>query len=308
MEGRVSYLAVGLFIVALVVAAISVFFWLTLRKHDQSYSTYVVYLHEEVSGLSVQSSVRYNGVPVGYVKSINLVPSNPQLVQVLLDIESDAPINTSTVATLMSQGLTGVDYIGLQAQRVNAPRLVRHPGEEYPVIPSRPSLLVQLSAVMPQITQKITQLSDNISRLFDKKNTDSIAATLQNIQVFTATLKNNSDEISRSMNSLDQLLQHAQIASKGLPELVQTTTSAMKELHNTAQLFGDTAKTTSQTLVTGQAAINNLTQQLLPSAQQVLQQLNNIEVNLQDLSTGLKRDPSMLVRGKQPAVPGPGER
>lgn len=301
MQGRGKYLAVGIFVIALVCAAIAIFFWLTLRKHDQAYSTYVVYLHEEVSGLSVQSPVRYNGVPVGYVKSIGLVPSNPQLVQVMLDIEQNTPVNTSTVATLMSQGITGVDYIGLQSQKVNAPPLQKHAGEEYPVIPSRPSLLVQLSEVLPEITQKMTKLSDSISQLFDKKNTQSLSETLQNVQVFTKALKDSSDHIKESMASLQTILEHAKEASKGFPELISTTTNTMKELHTTAESATNTMKA-------GRAAMNNLSQQLVPSAQQALQQLNNIEVNLQQFTSQLKRDPSMMIRGKQPALPGPGEK
>ena len=308
MEGRSSYLAVGIFVIALIIAAIAIFFWLTLRKHDQSYTTYVVYLHEEVSGLSVESPVRYNGVPVGYVKSINLVPSNPQLVEVILDIEIKTPINTSTIATLMSQGITGVDYIGLQAQKVNAPPLEKHAGEKYPVIPSKPSLLMQLSEVMPEITQKITQLSDSISQLFDKQNRDSIAATLQNLKIFTAALKNSSDEITNSMSSLEKLLQNAQVAAKGLPDLVDSTTDMMQELQGTAKQFNGTAKTATQTLVAGQVAINSISQQLVPSAQQALQQLGNIEINLQTLTANLKRNPSILIRGTEPAAPGPGEK
>ena len=307
MEKRISYLAVGVFVISLVVAAIAIFFWLTLRKHDQGYTTYVVYLHEEVSGLSVQSAVRYNGVPVGYVKSISLVPSNPQLVKVMLDIESGTPVNTSTVATLTSQGITGISFIGLKAQKVDAPPLTKHAGEEYPVIPSRPSLLVQLSEVMPEITSKLTQLSDSISQLFDKKNTDSIGATLQNIQVFTKALKDSSTQVTSSMNSLESVLANTQRASKHFPELVNSTAVTMKKLQETAASFNDTAKIASQTLTAGQVAINSLSQQLIPSTQQVLQHLGNIEVNLQSFTSQLKRNPAMIIRGKMATPRGPGE-
>lgn len=307
MEKRTSYLAVGVFVISLVIAAIAIFFWLTLRKHDQAYNTYIVYLHEEVSGLSVQSAVRYNGVPVGYVKSISLVPSNPQLVKVLLDIESGTPINTSTVATLTSQGITGVDFIGLKAQKVDAPPLTKHAGEEYPVIPSKPSLLMQLSEVMPEITTKITQLSDSISQLFDKKNTDSLADTLQNIQVFTKALKDSSAQITASMNSLESVLANAKTASKKFPELVDSTDATMKKLQQTADSFNDTAKLASKTLVSGQVAIDSLSQQLIPSTQQVLQHLGNIEVNLQSFTAQLKRNPAMIIRGKVATPRGPGE-
>lgn len=308
MDRRVSYLAVGVFVISLVIAAIAIFFWLTLRKHDQGYNTYIVYLHEEVSGLSVQSPVRYNGVPVGYVKSISLVPSNPQLVRVMLDIETGTPINTSTVATLSSQGITGVDFIGLKAQKVDAPPLTKHAGEDYPVIPSKPSLLMQLSEVMPEITTKISQLSDSVSQLFDKTNTDSIAATLQNIQHFTKALRDSSAQVTASMNSLQKVLAQTEVASKNFPKLVNTTMTTMKDLQTTATSFDTAAKHASQALDSGQMAINALSQQLLPSAQQALQHLGNIEINLQSFTDQLKRNPAMVVRGKMPTSPGPGEK
>lgn len=277
MEGKINYTAVGVFVISLVVVGMAIFFWLELRKHDQVYDTYVVYLHEDVSGLSVDGAVRYNGVPVGFVKSIGLVPSNSQLVKVVVSIERETPINVSTVATLMSQGITGVDYLGLSSEQVDAPPLLLHPGEEYPVIPSKPSFLVQLSKVLPQLANNMSQLSNSISAVFDEKNRMAIAATLQNIQGFSKTLNLRSDALITDMQSM----------------LVETR---------------NTMKLADGTLISSRAAMNNISQQVLPPTLQALQKLNAIEVNLQTLTDALKRDPSVIVRGSAQVSLGPGER
>ena len=262
MEGKINYTAVGIFVIGLVIAGISIFFWLELRKHDQIYDTYVVYLHEDVSGLSVDSAVRYNGVPVGFVKAIGLVPSNSQLVRVVVSIENETPVNVSTVATLMSQGITGVDYLGLSSEQVDAPPLLLHPGEEYPVIPSRPSFLMQLSKVLPQLAHNMSQLSSSISAVFDEKNRLAIAATLQNIQGFTNTLNKRSDALMLNMQSM---------------------------------------------MTQADSTMSSINQQILPPAQQALQKMNNLEINLQTLTDKLKRDPSVIVRGSAQVDLGPGE-
>lgn len=277
MEGRINYTAVGVFVIGLVMAGLAIFFWLELRKHDQTYDTYIVYLHEDVSGLSVDSAVRYNGVPVGFVKSIGLVPSNSQLVKVVVSIESETPINISTVGTLMSQGITGVDYLGLSSEQVDAPPLLKHSGEDYPVIPSRPSLLVQLSKVLPQLATNISQLSDSIGAVFDEKNRESIALTLKNIQLFTKTLNQNSDAILTDMQTM------------------------LKQTHDTMKLADDT-------LISGRVTMNAVAQQILPPTQQALQRLNTIEINLQALTDALRRDPSIIVRGNARVALGPGEK
>ena len=109
------------------------------------------------------------------------------------------------------------------------------------------------------------------------------------------------------MNSLEKVLANTQVASKHFPELVDSTEATMKKLRETATTFNDTAKIASKTLTSGQVAINSLSQQLIPSTQQVLQHLGNIEVNLQSFTAQLKRNPAMIVRGKVAAPRGPGE-
>src|SRR3990167_10024623 len=113
MDTKVNYTIVGLFVILVGAIAVLLFLWLTSLKHRDVYDTYIVYMHEEVSGLNAQSAVRYNGVKVGYVESIRLNPKDPQQVVLTLKIKQGTPITTSTIATLKSEGITGVDYVGL---------------------------------------------------------------------------------------------------------------------------------------------------------------------------------------------------
>lgn len=307
MGGKVSYTAVGAFIIGLLIAGISIFFWLQLHKHDQEYKNYAVYLHEEVSGLSVESAVRFNGVPVGYVKSIDLVPSNPQLVRVLLEIESKTPINTSTYATLVTQGITGVEYLGLKSSAVNAPPLVAAPNQPYPVIPAKPSLFMQLSEVLPQITKKISALSDNVSKVFDEGNRASLAQSLQNLKGFTQTLNANSARIDASMKSLQKVLKQSELVTQKMPAVVDQTKKTMIVLQKTAKHFDRTSEAATKAMKAGQVAVNSISQQIVPAAAITIQRLNIIESNLGTLTNTMKRNPSILIRGQQPIAPGPGE-
>ena len=57
-----------------------------------------------------------------------------------------------------------------------------------------------------------------------------------------------------------------------------------------------------------QATMSSINQQILPPAQQALQKMNNLEINLQTLTDTLKRDPSVIVRGSAQVDLGPGEK
>ena len=54
--------------------------------------------------------------------------------------------------------------------------------------------------------------------------------------------------------------------------------------------------------------MSSINQQILPPAQQALQKMNNLEINLQTLTDTLKRDPSVIVRGSAQVDLGPGEK
>ena len=54
-------------------------------------------------------------------------------------------------------------------------------------------------------------------------------------------------------------------------------------------------------------AKQNFSQQALPSVVRTLDHLERLTQNLQQLSTEVKRNPSVIIRGKQQAALGPGE-
>ncbi|MCX7121142.1 MAG: MlaD family protein [Gammaproteobacteria bacterium] len=308
MQSKVNYSVVGLFVIVLTSFFLVTIVWMSTIGHGKEFSTYLVYVHEDVTGLSVQSPVRFNGVGVGYVKSLELDDKNPKLVKLVLRIEKHTPITTSTYAILNAQGVTGVVYVNLKAETETAPLLISTNNEPFPVIPSRPSLLMQLSTVLPEITADIQTLSGNVAHVLDAENQQSIKDSLKNIATVTKTFADNSASFSQSMNSMNTVLSNVSKASDGFP-------NAMKELNQTLasvnQLSGQMKKTSkkiSNTMQSGEMVIHNFSNQIVPNAQQALSNLSHATQSVQQLTDELQRDPSMLVRGKAPAALGPGEK
>ena len=315
VESKVHYSVVGFFVVLLGSALIAVFFWLTTVKHDKVYKTYLVYVHEEVTGLSLDSPVRYNGVPVGYVKSVKLDPNNPQLVRIILLIEEGTPITTSTVATLRTQGITGVLYLGLKAKTENAPLLRAKRGEPYPIIPAEPSLLVQLSEVLPRITHTVNNIGKSVEKILSAQNQQALSDTLQNMSKFTDMLADNSKSLDATVKSLRVTLKNTEKASAQFPktmdnlnDALDSVDSAANEVKNATKKVGDASESFGRAMTQGETLMNSLNTQIVPSTQQLLMQLNGLTTNLQGLSEKVLHNPSILVRGANPPAPGPGEQ
>lgn len=308
MQGKVNYTLVGIFVFTLTALLVFGIVWLSAIEHGRQYKTYLVYVHEDVTGLVADSPVRFNGVKVGYLKSLALDQHNPQLVRLDLNIEPSVPISTSTFAILNAQGVTGVVYVNLKAETNNAPLLTALPGQRYPVIPSKPSLLMQLSTALPEITQDIQHLSSSIAEVLDADNRSSIKDSLKNIDKITKVFADNTADFTQTIQSLDNTLANISEASDHFPKIVLQLDRTLDTVDQMSLQMKKTSEAINSTMQSGQVVIHNFSDQVMPSAQQALSNLSRVTMSMQHLTDQLQRDPSMLVRGRQPEPLGPGEK
>lgn len=215
MQSKVNYTAVGIFVVTLSIFLVIGIFWLTGITNQKGYHMYHVYMHEDVGGLTIESPVRFSGVKVGFVKSIKLDENNSRLVRIKLAIEPKIKITTSTYATLNMQGITGVEYVNLKAETENAPLLTAAPGQKIPVIAYRPSFLMQLSTVLPEVATEIKSLSSSVSKLLDDENRQSLKNTLKNLSTGTKTFS------YQLIPNADQAILNFSIATQNINRLTE---------------------------------------------------------------------------------------
>lgn len=273
METNVHYTVVGAFVILLTSAIILAVIWLSSGFSLAQYSNYLVYMQESVSGLNTDSPVEYNGVNVGVVKSINLDPKDPHLVELLLSININTPITRGTVAILTSRGITGVAFIALKDTGTDLRPLIAQPGHPYPVIPTAPSIFTRLDIALRKLSNNIQTVANSLQALLDKDNLKSIKDILANLSKVTGTLSDNSEK-------LNTILLNTTKASAQLTPLLNSSTTTMKMIQT----------------------------QTLPATYHLLNNLDDVTRTLQAVSVQLKQNPSILIRGAAPGAPGPGEK
>ena len=301
---KTNYTVVGVVLIWQELPATALGCLLALIK---KYRFYAVYIHEAVSGLSEQSPVKFNGVKVGFVSQISLNRQDPQQVRLLLSIEDGIPITTSTTATLISQGITGTTYVGLSASSPNLTPLVKAPNQPYPVIPASPSLFNQLDKVLKEVSENVGKVSKKVGEIFDAENAAYIKKSLANIKTFTDIIAQEGPQIRRSLKSADVLLKNMSTVSNQLPELVTELRIGLTKFKNMASAMTAAGKSVSSTMKTGKTAIDKISQQTVPSADTLLRRLDVIAANLEKVSTQMRQNPSVIIRGTTPPPPGPGE-
>ncbi|MFC3908025.1 MlaD family protein [Legionella dresdenensis] len=307
MEAKTNYTMVGLAVIILTVALISVALWLSVGFDQKNYTTYAVYMHEAVSGLSEDSPVKYNGVQVGQVRKIELSHIDPQQVKILLSIEEGTPITTSTTATLISQGITGTTYVGLSASSSDLTPLRKIPKEPYPIIPSRPSLFNQLDSVLKEVSENVNAVSIEVKRIFDSENARNLKKSLANLETFTEVLSANNQNISQSLQNTNILLRNMANVSNQLPETMQDLRRSADKIGTMATDISNAGKQVSATMDAGKTALDKISQQTIPPAVVLLRRLDNIAANLEKVSSEMRQNPSVIIRGTAPSKPGPGE-
>lgn len=298
---------VGLSVIILTAGLLAVALWLSVGFDKKKYNIYAVYTREAVSGLTEESPVKFNGVQVGYVLRIELNPTDPQQVKVLLNIEEGTPITISTWATLISQGITGTTYIGLSASSSDLTPLGKIPKEPYPIIPAKPSLFGQLDAVVKAVGDNVNKVAVKINNIFDDDNAEHLKKILANLEAFTQVIKENDKQISQTLRNTNVLIKNLTKASNNIPALIDELKTSAVKFNSMAEALSEAGKKVGGAMDAGRITMDKLSQQTIPPAVSLLHRLNNIAANIEQVSAQLRQNPSVLVRGTTPPKPGPGE-
>lgn len=297
----------GLVVLFLVAGLLSAGLWLSVGFNQKQYNSYTVYLHESAAGLSQDAPVKFNGVQVGFVKKIKLNNNDPRQVEITLNIEEGTPITTSTSATLISQGITGVTYVGLSASTSDLTPIQKMPGEPFPVIPAKPSLFNQLDSILKEVAESVNKVSSQAQQVFNDENARHIRNTLVSIDRVTETVARNSENISQTLRSADTFMINAAKVSKDFPEIVKELKVGVAKFNKLATDMSQAGKNVSKTMVSGKITLDKMSQQALPPAVVLLRRLNVISANLEKITNEMRQNPSVVIRGTTPPKPGPGE-
>ena len=315
MEPRVSYALVGLFVLVLASAFVLATLWLAGVGPTGGQRTYLVFLEESVAGLTPESVVTYQGVDVGRVREMGLDPENPGRVRLLIDVREDVPVNVDTVASLATQGLTGLVYfIELRGGGPGSAPIRAEPGASYPVIPSEPSRLtrlqdegVELLRNIRAVTEDLRDASSAVRSLLDEANRRAIGKTLDNAALTAASLARVASVLEDYLERLGSVLDEVVRAGESLPDLSARAADTLDSAEEAALEVRRAARRLDALAAEAGPGISTLARDGLPQVAPLLRDLRGLTERLDRLAAQMENDPGLLLYGR-PRRPGPGER
>jgi len=307
MTGKTNYVLVGLFVLVLTLTLIAGVLWLGSGGPGHLYDEYLVYMQESVSGLNRDNAVKYHGVNVGRVRAISLDPERAEEVRLLLEIDRGTPIREDTVATLETQGLTGLAFINLTGGSADSPPLKAGTGETYPVIESRPSTWGRLDRAVEELANNLIGVSKQFKVLLSDENQLHISRSLTHLDDLSTALAGRSVAMAGALDDLTVTLQNTRDASAELSGLIAQLQGAANALERMADEIRDTGASVRKVVQARDRDLQRFTGEALPEAAVMINEARRAAQNLRRFSEQLERDPAVLLRGRPPRASGPGE-
>lgn len=240
METRAHHVLVGLFTIIAISGALLFALWLGKSSVDREFKVYEVVFNESVTGLSIGSTVQYNGIKVGDVSGLQLDPQDPRRVQVLIRVGNNTPVKQDTSARLAVTGVTGTAIIQLYGGSPQSPEL-RTADSKPAIIVADPSPLSRLLTDGGDLLTNINQLLLNANRMFSDQNIERISNTFENLEQATSVLAGEQDNIRRLLEQLSSASAQANQTFTETNRMMSTTNALLAE--HGKQIFVDAQKT-----------------------------------------------------------------
>ena len=299
MDRDSNYVAVGAFVLLVIAMGVSFVFWYTDQQDKRSYQRYEIYFPGSVSGLTAGSPVRYLGVDVGKVVRIALDPQQRKTVQVIADIDSSAPIDDRTRASLSLQGVTGLLFIDLEQDPKAESTGALVQGQRYPMIRSRRSDFDVLLSNLPELTTHLVEVADHFNNVFSDDNVRALKATLNNARLASEHLPDTVREVQQLVADVRRTTQEVQVTVAELRVVITDASPDLKvAFANIRQISDNLAKTTTRLnafVTENEPGFSRFSKQSLPEFEQLLRESRQAARDFRDLSRSLKQNPSQLI-------------
>lgn len=304
METRAHYVAVGAFVVVMIVIAFAAVLWLTRGALTTQYAHYYVYFEGPVTGLRSGAPVEYSGVPIGKVSDVRIDPDNVELIRVTLAIDEGVVIKADARASVETNFLSGVSFIQIVGGTRDAKVLVAKKGQRYPVIHAHRSRLARAVHKAPQLVEKLNEAANRVNALLNEKNRQAFAASLDNLRSFTAALASRNKELEEftsnanaSAATLAQLLAHINETYAGPNGLGNRLNKTIADFDVTAKSLTETNRQLQIALREVKPGLRTFSRQTLTEVGALVAQARTLIAGLTRLTAEIERNPSQVLFG-----------
>lgn len=299
MERDAHYVAVGAFILLVIAFAVGFVLWYTDANDGLVYERYEIYFTGSVSGLDRGSPVRYLGVDVGRVRRLSIDKSDPTRVQVVVEVDEQAPVSAATRASLGLQGVTGLLYVSLKEQADVDRSAPLRQGTNYPVIEAVESDFDAFLASLPELMGRANTLLERFARVVSDENLNGLADTIKSLRDTMATMPQTSKDVQQLVVELRATVVEIHAASQSLRAMTDESRpevhAALERMTDVANNLAAASQRVDRFTQQSEAQLGNFTEQGLFELERLMRETRQAAREFRDLSRSLQENPSQIL-------------
>jgi phospholipid/cholesterol/gamma-HCH transport system substrate-binding protein len=298
METRARHLAVGGFVLVLLLCAGLFAIWVAKFRGEVTYLPYYTRFSGSVSQLRIDTTVLFGGIPVGRVTDVRIDPQNTELARVDFVVREGTPIHADSKATTEIQSIAGGSV--LQVSRGTANAKLLPPGSE---VQGVSSAIEQLVNQAPNLLAKFSKIADNLNAMLSDQNKEAMTQTLANLRDLSVTLKDHQDQLDALITNGNAAVQNFAQAGEQMRELATglnksqgvitgDARKAMQSFNDMSASFKATADQLNGLITDNREPLRQFTGSTLYEATDLIAQLRELASSLARISQEIERDPA----------------
>ncbi|MHC1791065.1 MlaD family protein [Solidesulfovibrio sp.] len=237
--------------------------------------------------------VKYAGLDVGRVEGITLDVHDPRYIQVRVAIKHGFPLFAGTVARIAQKGLVGDYYVLLELRGQPGEKLV--PGGTIPAIVTMDmqELAAKAGELLDDIKPKISDIAENIARLFTPENTEALKKALEGTPKLVEDLRLAANDFRQNWEALSHKGgKAAETLDASLKRMDKTIATVESELTKTLATFRTQVQGVGGLVTDVHQGFNYDQEQI----EEILKNLNRTSREVRELAARLRERPWELIR------------
>ena len=297
METRSNHVLVGTVTLALLAGLLVFIVWLA-GLSNQATKCFDIYFSQGVEGLNKGSSVNFQGVPVGQIEKISLLPERPEFVWVRIQVDAQTPILQGTTAQIKGVGFTGVSEIALEGAVKGANPLTQVGPQGCPVIPASSGGLGALLNSAPELIDRIQRLTERLTELLSDRNQNAVSDILENVEKTTDVLAQRAPDLADAIGDARIAARQAGITAQRVGVLADSTNRlvneqgkpAAEDLRKAIAAVQRSAENLDAMVADARPGVQNFSKNTLPEVNRLVRDLRELSTSLNGFSERLNED------------------
>ena len=301
MERQANYALVGLLTTLLVIGGLVMAVWLgnvQVGREDE----YRIIFPGPLRGVAKGAEVQFNGIKVGEVSRVRLLPQDTSKIMVDIKVDRATPVRVDSDASTAMQGISGVNAISISAGDPKRPLLRDSTSDVPPIIRAKPNALASLLQNGGEVVSNAGEVLERLNRLLSDRNVANLSATMADLREVSGELAANRAMFSDAASAaakLDATMTRAQATMGHVDELVQG--DGRRAVANAADAAAELRQTVAEArraLAALSATNGEVGATVLPQISDTMRALQELTQDADGLLRSIRQDPrGTLLKG-----------